>query len=224
MIPLRDTSPSRKVPIATFIIIGINALIFLYQTMITNEMVGEMVFNYGFIPIRFIYNVFNPLAYIPFITNIFLHSNLIHLLGNMWSLWIFGDNVEDRMGPLRFTLFYILAGVIATIFHMLSDISSYIPVIGASGAIAGVMGAYFLMFKHSRVLTIVPIFPFFIQVPAQMFLIIWFLIQLSSGISSGLAGQLSQNIAWWAHIFGFLAGVFLHKLFIKKNINYYRRI
>lgn len=216
MIPLRDTVRSRNKPIATYIIITINVLVFLYQFNVPREVVGEMTFNYGFIPIRFIQNLFNPFAYIPLITNIFLHGSLIHLLGNMWSLWIFGDNIEDKMGPIRFTIFYLLTGVIATIFHMLSDVNSYVPVIGASGAIAGVMGAYFLMFKNSRVLTIIPFFPFFFPIPAQIFLIIWFLTQLTSGISSGIAGM-SQNIAWWAHIFGFLGGVFLHKIFIKRN-------
>ncbi|MGO1369310.1 rhomboid family intramembrane serine protease [Senegalia sp. (in: firmicutes)] len=224
MIPLRDTVRSRNTPIVTFIIIAINIFVFAYQSMMPREIVAEMIFNYGFIPVRFIDNLFNPFAYIPLFTNIFIHGSLIHLLGNMWSLWIFGDNVEDRMGPIRFTLFYLLTGVIATTFHMLSDLSSYVPVIGASGAIAGVMGAYFLMFKNSRVLTIIPFFPFFFPIPAQIFLIIWFLTQVSSGISSGLAGSLSQNIAWWAHIFGFLGGVFLHKIFLRRNYTNRRSI
>ena len=141
------------------------------------------------------------------------------LVSNMWSLWLFGDNVEDYMGPFRFFEFYILTGLIAGFAHFIFNPMSNIPTVGASGAIAGVMGAYFVMFPHSRIITLVPFIPFFIRVPSQVFLVIWFISQLHSGIMSGIYGTIG-GVAWWAHIFGFLSGVILYKKFLKKE-NYY---
>lgn len=173
--------------------------------------------EYSFIPVRFLNNLLNPKAYIPLFTSMFLHGDFLHLLSNMWSLWLFGDNVEDEMGSFRFFLFYILTGFIAGFAHFLSNPMSNLPTVGASGAIAGIMGAYFLMFPHSRIVTLVPFIPFFIRLPAPIFLLIWFVTQVRSGLMSGFHGEALGGVAWWAHIFGFLGGVFLYKKFVKKE-------
>ena len=142
----------------------------------------------------------------------FMHGDILHILSNMWSLWLFGDNVEDRMGSFRFFVFYILTGLIAGFAHFISNPMSNVPTVGASGAIAGVMGAYFMMFPHSKIVTLVPFIPFFIRVPAQIFLFIWFISQLRSGLYGVVGG-----VAWWAHIFGFLAGILLYRKFTKEK-------
>ena len=151
-------------------------------------------------------------GWLTVLTSMFLHGGFLHLLGNMWSLYIFGDNVEDRLGPLRYLGFYLAAGLISGIFHMALNMNSQIPTIGASGAIAGVMGAYFILYPASKILTLIPIIfiPWFVEIPAFFFLAIWFLLQfLNAAGSSGQAG----GIAWWAHIGGFVFGVIFLKLF-----------
>lgn len=219
MLPLRDTATSRKIPIATISLIIINILVFKNQITLPYDDAVDMIYKYSFIPLRFINGLRNIESYIPLFTSMFMHGNLSHIISNMWSLWLFGDNVEEHMGPFRFILFYILTGLIAGFAHFVFNPLSNIPTVGASGAIAGVMGAYFIMFPHSRIITLVPFFPFFIRVPSQIFLLIWFITQLRSGIMSGIGGTI--GVAWWAHIFGFLAGVFLYKIFIKKSKNRY---
>jgi membrane associated rhomboid family serine protease len=140
-------------------------------------------------------------------TSMFLHGGFLHLLGNMWILWIFGDNVEDRLGKGRFLLYYLICGLAAVYLHYLTGRASGVPVIGASGAIAGVMGGYFVLFPHARVLTLVPIFIFIqiITIPAVVFLVLWFLMQLLSGVVAS-AAQVGGGVAWWAHIGGFIVG------------------
>ncbi|MBW4829606.1 MAG: rhomboid family intramembrane serine protease [Clostridiaceae bacterium] len=216
MLPLRDTIQSRRISIATWLIIIINVLVFFHQITLPDDEALNMIYEYAFIPSRFVRGIFNPRSYIPLFTSMFMHGSFLHLISNMWSLWLFGDNVEDNMGPFRFILFYILTGLIAGFAHFISSPMSNIPTVGASGAIAGIMGAYFMMFPHSRIVTLIPIIPFFIRVPAPIFLFIWFVAQLRSGIHGNAIG----GVAWWAHIFGFLGGVFLYKKFIKKR---YRR-
>ncbi|TAJ19533.1 MAG: rhomboid family intramembrane serine protease [Planctomycetota bacterium] len=142
----------------------------------------------------------------------FLHGGLAHVLGNVWMLWIFGDNVEDRLGPVRFLVFYLLAGVLAGVVHVITNSASAVPTIGASGAIAGVMGAYFVLFPRARVVVFLPILilPALFEVPAVVFLALWFLLQIAQGaLMSGLEGQSSGGIAWWAHVGGFLGGIAL---------------
>lgn len=217
MLPLRDTIPSRRISIATWLIIIINVLVFFHQITLPDEEALNMIYEYAFIPSRFVRGIFNPRSYIPLFTSMFMHGSFLHLISNMWSLWLFGDNVEDNMGPFRFILFYILTGLIAGFAHFISSPMSNIPTVGASGAIAGIMGAYFMMFPHSRIVTLIPIIPFFIRVPAPIFLFIWFVAQLRSGIMSGIHGNAIGGVAWWAHIFGFLGGMYLHKKFIKKR-------
>lgn len=217
MIPIRDTIPSRRRPIATWAIIVINIMVFFYQVSLPYEQELEMLYQYSFIPSRFVKGIFNPKSYIPLFTSMFMHGSLLHLVGNIWSLWLFGDNVEDNMGPFRFIAFYIFTGLIAGFSHFVSNPMSNLPTVGASGAIAGVMGAYFIMYPHSRIVTLVPFIPFFIRVPAPIFLFIWFFTQLRSGLMSGIYNNAVGGVAWWAHIFGFLGGVFFYKSFLKRK-------
>lgn len=217
MIPIRDTIPSRRRPIATWAIIVINIMVFFYQVSLPYEQGLEMLYQYSFIPSRFVKGIFNPKSYIPLFTSMFMHGSLLHLVGNIWSLWLFGDNVEDNMGPFRFIAFYIFTGLIAGFAHFVSNPMSNLPTVGASGAIAGVMGAYFIMYPHSRIVTLVPFIPFFIRVPAPIFLFIWFFTQLRSGLMSGIYNNAVGGVAWWAHIFGFLGGVFFYKSFLKRK-------
>jgi membrane associated rhomboid family serine protease len=150
----------------------------------------------------------------------FLHGGWLHVIGNMWMLWIFGDNVEDRMGPLRFIAFYLICGVIAAVVHVATNSGSQFPTVGASGALAGVLGAYFLMFPASRVIVLLPVLfiPLFFELPAVIYLGLWFMIQFLSGTASVAAGSeaAAGGIAWWAHIGGFLAGILLYRLFLTR--------
>ncbi len=217
MIPLRDTIQSKTYPIIRNAIIGINVLIFLWQ--LGQGPYLKRIFDlYGMVPIRYsdpgISGQFTFLEQlVPFFSHMFLHGGFLHLLGNMWFLYIFGDNVEDRLGPSRFLAFYILSGLAAMLIHLVTNWHSRLPTIGASGAIAGVMGAYFLLFPRSRVLTMVPIFffPLLFELPAVFFLGYWVLIQfLYASVSHGQAG----GVAWWAHIGGFIFGLATIKLFL----------
>lgn len=212
MVPLRDTASRRRVPIATLSIIVINVIVFVNQLSMPYDGAIEMLYEYAFIPSRFVDGLTQIESYIPLVTSMFIHGDMMHIISNMWSLWLFGDNVEERMGFFGFITFYTLTGLIAGFAHFVSNPMSNIPTVGASGAIAGVMGAYFIMFPHARIVTLVPFIPFVLRVPAPIFLFIWFISQLRSGIYGMVGG-----VAWWAHIFGFLAGVFLYKRFLKKR-------
>jgi membrane associated rhomboid family serine protease len=200
MIPLRDVIPSRTTPAVTIGLIAANTLVFLYQLSLGAD-VNAFVIEWGLVPAA--------LSLPAVLTSMFLHGGFLHFGGNMLYLWIFGDNVEDRMGHGRFAVFYVLCGAAAALAQTISDPASVVPMVGASGAIAGVMGAYFVLYPHSRILTLVPIF-FFIQlveVPAVFFLGLWVVFQLLSGVGSiATAGQ-SGGIAFWAHVAGFGAGV-----------------
>ena len=216
MIPLRDTIQSKTYPIIRNIIIGINVLVFLWQ-LAQGPYLKRILFLYGVVPIRYsdpgISGDFTILTQVvPFFSYMFLHGGFLNLLGNMWFLYIFGDNVEDRLGPSRFLAFYILSGIAAVSIHLATNWHSPLPTIGASGAIAGVMGAYFLLFPRSRVLTMIPIFffPYIFELPAVFFLGYWVLIQFFyASVSHGQAG----GVAWWAHIGGFIFGLVSVKLF-----------
>ncbi|WDP88748.1 MAG: rhomboid family intramembrane serine protease [Desulfobacter sp.] len=211
MIPIRDNQVSHSVPAATYGIMGATTLVFLWQLAIGLD--NEAVFYiYGFVPGKYtleglsrhftgVNKLFSPLSYM------FLHGGFWHFLGNMWFLYIFGDNIEDRLGSLRFLGFYLVSGLLAAVFHFFLNLHSPVPTIGASGAIAGIMGAYFLLYPRSKILTLVPIliFPIFIQIPAFIFLGIWFLMQFFNATGQGTGA----GVAWWAHVGGFLAGVAL---------------
>lgn len=224
MIPLRDTIPSRNKPLMTRFIIALNVVVFLLQFITPDDQVSGLVYYFGFIPGEFgevlKAQPVSVLSYYPIVTSLFLHGGLFHLISNMWALWIFGDNVEDLMGHSRFLVFYLLCGVIANLSHFLFNAASSIPAIGASGAIAGVMGAYVVMFPFSRIVTLVPLLfiPLFFNIPAVIYLFIWFFSQLYSGaVYSLIDGRMVGGIAWWAHVGGFMAGVLLHKLFRRRR-------
>lgn len=217
MLPLRDTHPSSNRPIVTYAVIFLNVLVFLFVSLHGKDF-NAFLSLYGLIPAR--YSVPQVAAHFTlweqtfsFVSYMFLHADIWHLLGNMWSLYIFGDNIEDRLGPVRFLLFYLLCGMVSGLVHLLLNWHSAVPTVGASGAIAGVMGAYLLLFPKARILTLVPIFflPLFAEIPAYVFLGIWFLVQfLGAAGASGGAG-----IAWWAHVGGFLAGMLLVRLLLR---------
>jgi len=225
MIPIRDTIPSRRSPFLTVLLITINTAIFIFQTMMTDEQFLAFINEYGLVPLRYIeasilLHFFDPMLYFPFVSNMFLHGSWVHLISNMWILWLFGDNVEDRMGHLRFIAFYLLSGLAAGYTHFLFNQASQIPAVGASGAIAGVMGAYLFLFPRSQIITLVPIFviiPLFIRIPAVIYLIIWFLSQLYAGAIQVLAGGMIGGVGWWAHIGGFLAGLLFFRFFVNRK-------
>jgi membrane associated rhomboid family serine protease len=217
MIPIRDTTPSKNVPVVNNVLIAMNVVVFLVELMQGPGM-DRFVFTYGLVPARYTVDrlaehfTFGQQAF-AWLSFMFLHGGFLHLLGNMWSLYIFGDNVEDRLGPVRYLAFYLLCGIASGISHFMLNTHSTAPTIGASGAIAGVMGAYFLLHPTSRILTLIPIFfiPWFVEIPAFFFLGVWFLMQfLSATASTGGAG----GIAWWAHIGGFVFGMLFLKLFL----------
>ena len=216
MIPLRDALPSKNYPVVNHTIIGINVVVFLVQ-MAQGADLNRFIYIYGLVPARYsVPHVTDYFSYgqqiFAFVSFMFLHGGFWHLLGNMWSLYIFGDNVEDHLGSLRYSIFYLLCGISSGLAHLMLNLQSNIPTIGASGAIAGVMGAYLILYPHSRILTLIPIIviPWFIEIPAYFFIGIWFVLQLINAASSH--GDVA-GIAWWAHIGGFLFGVLFLKLF-----------
>jgi membrane associated rhomboid family serine protease len=203
MIPLRDVIPSRTTPYVTFSLVALNALVFLFQLTL-GDGVEEFILYFGLVPAAF--------SWVAVLTSMFVHGGLLHFGGNMLYLWIFGDNVEDRMGHGRFLVFYLLCGAAAALAQTISSPDSVVPMVGASGAIAGVMGAYFVLYPRSRIVTLLPIFVFFhiVEVPAIFFLGFWFLLQLLSGVGSiatATGGEPAGGIAFWAHAAGFVAGL-----------------
>ena len=189
MFPIRDDVPSSRFPVITWLLIGVNAVVFLFQLSLPPQGLQQLFYLFGIVPARFTdpewaaYVGFPLRTFWPFLTSMFLHGGFLHILSNMWSLWIFGDNVEDRMGPFRFLAFYLASGAAAGVLHWLTNPASTVPTVGASGAIAGVLGAYLLFYPRARVLTLVPLFfyPLFFYLPAIVYLGIWFLSQLFSG-------------------------------------------
>ena len=214
MFPIRDTIPSRTVPVVNNLIIGVNIVVFLMQ-LSYGEASSQFLVHYGLIPARLTvdyYSAHFSLFQKGFwlISYMFLHGGFMHILGNMWMLYIFGDNVEDRLGHLRYLAFYLACGILAAVVHIISDPYSKLPTVGASGAIAGVMGAYFLLHPRAKVLTLIPIIiiPFFFEIPAFFFLGFWFLMQFLNA-----AGSAAGGVAWWAHVGGFVFGMLLVPLF-----------
>ncbi|MDI6600787.1 MAG: rhomboid family intramembrane serine protease [Thermoanaerobacteraceae bacterium] len=225
MLPLRDEIRSRRWPFVTVLLILINTVVFLYSILSPEVQFNEFVYRYGMIPAYYskLLRGGGPIVlndFYPFITSMFLHGGLFHLISNMWVLWLFGDNVEDRMGHFKFLLFYILSGIIAGIIHFVFNPLSPYPTVGASGAIAGVMGAYFILYPRARILTAVPsifIIPIIVHIPAVVYLLFWFFSQLYSGTIQTLAGGGAvSGVAWWAHVGGFLFGAVFHGYFEDK--------
>jgi membrane associated rhomboid family serine protease len=204
MIPFRDTQPSYSFPFVTIALIVLNVAAFLYEYSLSEYELNFFIAHYGMVPSRF-----QPM---DLLTSIFLHGGWMHLIGNMWFLWIYGDNVEDILGHAKYLGFYLLCGAAASMTHLAFNLDSRIPTIGASGAIAGVMGAYVVKFPHSRITTLVPVFVFLptMEIPAYIILLYWFVIQFFSGLGSMGHSHLSQGgVAWFAHVGGFVAGVVL---------------
>lgn len=214
MLPLYDTIPSRTPPVATWFLIGAHVVVFLLEIGLSERELLHALYTFGMVPAALTTDPTPPLW--TLVTCIFLHGGWLHLIANMWTLWIFGDNVEDRMGPARFVAFYLLCGAAAAGVELFIHPTSTVPVVGASGAIAGVMGAYLTMFPHSRIVLLVPVlfWPVFVQLSAVFFIFYWFLVQLLSGGLSLGASTVRGGVAYWAHIGGFLAGLLLYRLFL----------
>ncbi|HHW20651.1 rhomboid family intramembrane serine protease [Thermodesulfovibrio thiophilus] len=227
MIPIRDCLPRRYTPYMTWIIIALNCIIFFFELMFSREDLNYIFHIFGIVPAKYMLIEtlpLHPLYYLPFLTSMFLHGGWFHLISNMWIMWIFADNVEDKMGSFRFLIFYLLCGFGASWIHCLINPTSMMPTVGASGAISGVLGAYMVMFPHARVITLVPvfIFPLFFAFPAIFYILLWFFIQLFSGLGSLLTPADVGGVAWWAHVGGFLFGILLHRIFvIKKRLHIY---
>ena len=200
MIPLRDVIPSRTTPFVTLALIAANVIVFVYELALPGPALTRFFYDHGLVPADF--------TWTAAFTSMFLHSGWLHIGGNMLSLWIFGDNIEDRMGHARFLAFYLLVGLAATLAQTAADWGSGLPLVGASGAIAGVMGAYFMLFPSSRILVLVFLLFFVdvVEIPALLYLGFWFLLQIVGGAGRvGASG--GGGVAFWAHAGGFLAGV-----------------
>jgi membrane associated rhomboid family serine protease len=212
MIPLRDSQPSHSVPLVTIVLIILNSMIFLYEVSLDDYSLNHFVALYGMVP--------RDLAISSMVTSMFLHGGWMHLIGNMWFLWVFGDNIEDLLGRARFLVFYLASGIAAALVHLMFNWDSAVPTVGASGAIAGVMGAYMIRYPHSRIVTLIPILIVFTtaEVPAWLMLVYWFVIQLFSGVGDlATAGPQHGGVAWFAHVGGFVAGIVLVQLLARRD-------
>lgn len=224
MIPLRDDTPRFSTPFVTYFIIILNTLVFFYELMVgaqSHRALNSLIFEFGIVPARLTAalggapHIDLGAAIIPVFTSMFLHAGWLHIIGNMLFLWIFGDNIEDYLGHFKYLIFYLLSGMAAGFLHILVNLNSTLPSVGASGAIAGVMGAYMVLYPRARVLTLLPfIFIFTVWLPAWIFLGYWFLVQFLSGTATAIAttGQSTGGVAFWAHIGGFVAGIVLIKV------------
>jgi membrane associated rhomboid family serine protease len=213
VIPLKDLTPRRSFPVITLLLIVVNFLIFFYQLSLTPKAGEALVMTYGLVPVRIqyalngVHHVTFAQALVPLFTCMFLHGGWMHIIGNMWFLWIFGGNVEDRFSAFPYLLFYIVCGLGSGISQVVFSWGSKIPSIGASGAISGVLGAYIVFFPGSRILTLVPLFIIFFlaRIPAAIFIGLWFVVQFLSGLGS-LNAVNTGGVAWWAHVGGFAIG------------------
>lgn len=220
MIPYRDNIHCRYTPWMTWALISVNTVFFLATQWGLDESQRNILFQlYGLVPGRFTHPDwaalvgYPPDTYSPFLASLFLHSSALHLVLNMWLLWIFGDNVEDRMGPWRFLGFYLACGLLASATHLWFNSYSAVPTIGASGAIAGVMGAFYFLYPQARV-TLWFILPLFTEIPAIAFIGLWVIIQLYKATTFDIGSQAYADVAWWGHIGGFAAGILLYRLFL----------
>jgi membrane associated rhomboid family serine protease len=205
MIPLRDSVRPQKYPYINVLLIFLNIALFIYQLSLTETELIELFYQYGVIPEKFL--LLQGVDWFPLMSSMFLHGGWFHLLGNMLYLWVFGDNVEDRLGHAGYLFFYLAAGATGGLSHIITNPQSSVPTIGASGAVAGILGAYFILFPRAQVLTLIPI-GFFIttaHLPAVLFLFLWFFLQLFNAIVAGVTPA-TQMVAWWAHIGGFVLG------------------
>lgn len=230
MIPIRDDTPRFSTPFVTYFIIALNTLVFLFELSVSEQGRGALnsfIYHFGVVPWRFDHVLAAWPAssltglFLPILTSMFLHASWLHLIGNMWFLWIFGDNIEDYLGHFSYLLFYLVCGFAAAVTHILLNAGSRLPSVGASGAIAGVMGAYFVLYPKARVMMWFPPI-FFFHLPAWLVLGYWFLMQFLSGAATSIAetSQTNGGIAFWAHVGGFVTGVVLVKVLPERPQRY----
>jgi membrane associated rhomboid family serine protease len=227
MLPIQVAVPHRYPPVVTWWLIAINCAVFLYEISLSPSELEAFVHQYALIPARYFGPSTDPnpglIEYLPFVTNMFLHGGLLHLILNMWTLWLFGPTIEDRLGRARYLVFYFACGLCASIGHAFFNPTSMIPALGASGAISGVLGGFMLMFPLARLVVVIPIlfFPFFFELPAVVFAGFWFVTQvLSATVELFVASSGAGGIAWWAHIGGFVAGVVLTPIMRQSKQDY----
>ncbi|HRJ76510.1 MAG TPA: rhomboid family intramembrane serine protease [Anaerolineales bacterium] len=216
MFPLYDTQRSRHFPLMNWMLVLLNGLVFYFEVTMTEADLYRFIHTWGLVPANLALS--NPDTWINILTSMFLHGGWFHILSNMWILIIFGDNIEDKLGSIRYLIFYLFSGTAAALLQVYFDPASSVPMIGASGAIAGVLGAYLILFPHSRIASLVPIFFIFtmVELPALVFLGFWFVSQLFSGWFA-LQGADASNVAWWAHIGGFVFGMIAVRLFVRRR-------
>ena len=226
MIPIRNAVPSRYPPVVTWLLIATNCLVFLLQNSLSPADLEEFLRDFALIPARytagFVDGDVSVADLLPFFTMMFLHGGWLHLILNMWTLWLFGPTVEDRLGHGRYLAFYLACGLAASIAHVVFNPTSIVPALGASGAIAGVLGCYMRLFPMARVVVVVPIIfiPLFFEVYAFVFVGLWFLVQLFQGTAELLLGISAGGVAWWAHVGGFVAGLALGPLLVQSERRY----
>ncbi len=218
LIPIKDINPTLRFPVVTLILIALNIAIFIYQLLLGPEGAEQFIEAFALVPRKLFSGVYAggiPAGTAVF-TSMFLHGGFLHVGGNMLYLWIFGNNIEDSMGRIRFTVFYFLCGAVAAFSHALTNVTSAVPMIGASGAVSGILGAYLVLYPRARVLTLIALGFYIrtIEVPAMFILGFWFVLQFVSALMSGGA----PGIAWYAHVGGFVAGIILIGLFKRRNV------
>lgn len=211
MIPIRDDNPTRSIPWVTIALIAANVGVFIYETTLDARALETFWHTWSVVPARLLAEPLAAPGVVTVFTSMFMHAGWVHLIGNMLYLWIFGNNIEDRLGPARFVLFYLVSGIVGASAQVMAAPSSTVPMLGASGAIAGVLGAYLLLYPGASIVTIIPVF-FFIEVarvPAYLVIGFWFVLQLGSGLASLGAASATGGTAWFAHVGGFVAGLVL---------------
>jgi membrane associated rhomboid family serine protease len=226
MLPIRDDQPRYSTPFVNYFLIGLNLVIFLFEAALDPQSLNLLIHQFGVVPYHLAVFLGGshryplPAIVLPFFTSMFLHGSWMHVIGNMWFLYIFGDNVEDYLGHFKYLVFYILTGLIAMSTQVAIDLHSTVPTVGASGAIAGVLGAYFVLYPRARVLTW--FFVFVLWVPAWVILGYWFVLNFLSGTATTLAvqGQSMGGVAFWAHVGGFISGALLVKVFGERGLRY----
>jgi membrane associated rhomboid family serine protease len=228
MFPIKNAVPTRYPPLVTWALITVNCAVFLFELSLSPGEVNWLLLRFALIPAQYFSpesdTGLSPVDYLPFLTMMFLHGGWLHLILNMWTLWLFGPAVEDRMGHGRYFAFYLACGILASVTQVAASPSSTVPALGASGAIAGIMGCYVRLFPLARLVVVIPILflPFFFEVPAIVFVGLWLLLQVLQGTADLFAPLAGANVAWWAHIGGFLAGLALGPLLMLSEQHYRR--
>jgi membrane associated rhomboid family serine protease len=223
MLPIKSTAPVRYPPVATWSLIAINCVVFLFETSLSDAQLEEFLSQFALVPSHFA-DPAGVADYLPFVSNMFLHGGWLHLILNMWTLWLFGPTIEDRFGHGRYLAFYLACGVLASITHAVFNPTSTLPALGASGAIAGVLGCYLRLFPLARVIVLVPILflPLFFEIYAFVFIGIWIAIQVFQGVLNLVMPATGGGVAWWAHIGGFAGGLAFATLMAARRADYRR--